>query len=123
MMTKSISGRLATVVLGSVLFWAPVATHFVEFPRMCYRPPRNTFAVEVEMTKDVKIIVEQHPDGFVAYPVGLRGVIVGQGGTRAEAIADVTSAIQFHVETFGVNELEMDEPLLGVFVADTQVAV
>ena len=75
------------------------------------------------MTRDVKIIVEQHPDGFVAYPVGLRGVIVGQGDTRAEAIADVTSAIQFHVETFGITELEMDEPLLGVFVADTQVAV
>jgi hypothetical protein len=33
MMTKSISGRLATVVLGSVLFWAPVATHFVHFPK------------------------------------------------------------------------------------------
>jgi len=67
------------------------------------------------MTKDVKIIVEQHPDGFVAYPVGLRGVIVGEGDARAEAIADVTSAIQFHVETFGITELEMDEPLIGVF--------
>jgi predicted RNase H-like HicB family nuclease len=54
--------------------------------------------------------------------VGLRGVIVGEGDTRAEAIADVTSAIQFHVETLGIKELEMDEPLLGVFVADTQVA-
>jgi predicted RNase H-like HicB family nuclease len=50
-------------------------------------------------------------------------VIVGEGDTRAEAIADVTSAIQFHVATFGVREIEMDEPLLGVFVADTQVAV
>jgi predicted RNase H-like HicB family nuclease len=47
----------------------------------------------------------------------------GQGDTRAEAIADVTSAIQFHIEKFGVKELEMDEPLLGVFVADDQVAV
>jgi predicted RNase H-like HicB family nuclease len=75
------------------------------------------------MTKEVKIIVEQHADGFVAYPVGLRGVIVGQGETREEAIADVTSAIQFHVETFGASELETGEPLLGVFVADTQIAV
>jgi predicted RNase H-like HicB family nuclease len=90
---------------------------------MCYRPRRNSFDIEGEMTKDVKIIVEQHPDGFVAYPVGLRGVIVGEGDTHAEAIADVTSAIQFHVDTFGVKELEMDQPLLGVFVADTQVAV
>jgi predicted RNase H-like HicB family nuclease len=75
------------------------------------------------LTKDIKIIVEQHPDGFVAYPVGLRGVIVGQGDTSEEAIADVTSAIQFHVETFGANELDTDEPLLDVFVADTRVAV
>jgi len=54
------------------------------------------------VARDVKIIVEQYPDGFVAYPVGLRSIIVGQGDTRAEAIADVTSAIQFHVETFGI---------------------
>jgi len=54
--------------------------------------------------KDVRVIIEQHPDGFVAYPVGLRGVIVGEGDTREEAIADVTSAIQFHVETFGTAE-------------------
>jgi predicted RNase H-like HicB family nuclease len=59
----------------------------------------------VHVTKDVRIIIEQHPDGFVAYPVGLRGVIVGQGDTREEAIVDVTSAIQFHVETFGTVEL------------------
>jgi len=75
------------------------------------------------VTKEVKIIVEQHPDGFVAYPVGLRGVIIGEGDTRDEAIADVTSAIQFHIETFGATQLELDEPLLDVFVADTRVAV
>jgi len=75
------------------------------------------------MTKKVKIIVEQHSDGFVAYPVGLRGVIVGQGDTREEAVADVASAIQFHAETFGTTDLESGEPLLDVFVTDTRVAV
>lgn len=79
--------------------------------------------LEADVTKEVKIIVEQHPDGFVAYPVGLRGVIIGEGDTRDEAIADVTSAIRFHVETFGATQLELDEPLLDVFVADAQVAV
>jgi predicted RNase H-like HicB family nuclease len=74
--------------------------------------------LEVDVTKEVKIIVEQHPDGFVAYPVGLRGVILGEGDTRDEAIADITSAIQFHIETFGATQLELDEPLLDVFVAD-----
>ena len=75
------------------------------------------------MTKEFKIIVERHADGFVAYPVGLRSVIVGQGDTHQEALADVTSAIEFHADTFGETELEPDEPLLDVFVTDTRVAV
>ena len=75
------------------------------------------------MAKNIKIIVEEHSDGFVAYPVGLRGVIVGQGGTRDEAVADITSAVRFHVETFGASVLEMDEPLLDVFVTEARVAV
>lgn len=49
----------------------------------------------------IKIIVEKHPDGYVAYPVGMKGVVVGQGDTYAEALADVKSAIDFHIETFG----------------------
>jgi predicted RNase H-like HicB family nuclease len=49
----------------------------------------------------VKIIIEKHPDGYVAYPLGLKGVVVGEGGSREEALADVESAILFHVETFG----------------------
>ena len=74
------------------------------------------------MAREFKIIVEQHADGFVAYPVGLRSVIVGQGDTHEEAVADVTSAIQFHADTFGATELEPDERLLDVFVTDTRVA-
>jgi hypothetical protein len=27
----------------------------------------------------VKIIVEKHADGYVAYPLGLYGVVVGEG--------------------------------------------
>jgi predicted RNase H-like HicB family nuclease len=72
---------------------------------------------------DLKIIVEQHPDGFVAYPVGLRGIIVGQGETRQQALSDVTSAIEFHVETFGLAELESEDQVLDVFVANTRIAV
>lgn len=48
-----------------------------------------------------KIIIEKHPDGYVAYPLGLKGVVVGQGDTYETALADVKSAIGFHVETFG----------------------
>jgi hypothetical protein len=28
----------------------------------------------------VKVVIEKHPDGYVAYPLGLKGVIVSQGG-------------------------------------------
>lgn len=48
-----------------------------------------------------KIIVEKHHDGYVAYPLGLKGVVVGQGDTYEQALADVRSAIHFHIETFG----------------------
>lgn len=60
--------------------------------------------------RDVTIIVEEHPDGFVAYPLGLDGVIVGQGDTYEAALADAESAIRFHVETFGSGVLKSNHP-------------
>ncbi len=51
--------------------------------------------------KRIKIIIEKHKDGYVAYPVGLKGVVVGEGDTYQEALEDVLSAIKFHIETFG----------------------
>ena len=53
----------------------------------------------------LKILIEKHPDGFVAYPLGVKGVVVGEGDTYEEALANVRSAIAFHVETFGVEVL------------------
>ena len=53
-----------------------------------------------------KIIVEKHADGYVAYPIGLKGVVVGEGNTYAQAVDDVTSAIKFHIETFGAEVLQ-----------------
>ena len=50
-----------------------------------------------------KILIEKHTDGYVAYPVGTLGVVIGEGNTCEEAIADAMSAIQFHIETFGKN--------------------
>ena len=51
--------------------------------------------------RQFKVIVEKHPDGYVAYPLGLKGIVVGEGDTYEEALADVKSAIQFHIDTFG----------------------
>jgi predicted RNase H-like HicB family nuclease len=70
-----------------------------------------------------KIIVEKHPDGYVAYPVGVNGVIVGEGESYEEALRDVTSAIKFHIETFGVDSLETDPAVLEVFIAETEIAL
>jgi len=52
----------------------------------------------------VKVIVEKHEDGYVAYPIGLKGTVVGEGNSFEEAVADITSAIEFHIETFGSDE-------------------
>jgi len=74
------------------------------------------------MVKQFKIVVEKHADGYVAYPLGLKGVIVGEGDTYEEALADVRSAISFHIETFGSTVLENDSPVLEAFVAEMGVA-
>ena len=34
----------------------------------------------------IKIIVEKHDDGYVGYPVGMRGIVVGDGDTYADAL-------------------------------------
>jgi len=73
--------------------------------------------------RQFKIIVEKHPDGYVAYPLGLKGVVVGEGNTYEEALADVKSAIQFHVETFGLDAVLDEAPVLEAFVAETGVAI
>ncbi len=73
--------------------------------------------------RNVKVIVEKHSDGYVAYPLGLKGVVVGQGDTYEEALADVRSAIRFHVDTFGHEVLEGEVPVLEAFVAEAGVAI
>ncbi len=68
-----------------------------------------------------KVVVEKHADGYVAYPLGIKGGVVGQGPSYDEALADLTSAIRFHAETFGVSELESDPEILEAFVAEARV--
>ncbi|MDD2921123.1 MAG: hypothetical protein PHQ36_02460 [Anaerolineales bacterium] len=75
------------------------------------------------MLQQFKIIVEKHPNGYVAYPLGLKGIVVAEGDTYEEALADVTSAIQFHIETFGKDVLNFETPVLEAFIAEAGVAV
>ena len=73
--------------------------------------------------KKLKILIEKHPDGYVAYPLGLKGVVVGEGDSREEALSDLESAIRFHVETFGPEVLDDDAPVLEAFIEEMGVAV
>ena len=78
------------------------------------------------MALKIKIIVERHDNGYVAYPLGLRdGVaIVGEGDTYDEALADVTSAIRFTLDNAGDEPTFSDEsPVLEAFIAEAEVAV
>ena len=68
-----------------------------------------------------KVIVERYADGFVAYPLGLKGVVVGQGDTYDEAMADVESAIRFHIETFGDEVLASESPVLEAYLDEARV--
>ena len=72
--------------------------------------------------KQIKVIIEKHPDGYVAYPVGVKGVVGGEGDSYEDALRDVQSALKFHVETFGTDVLDGDEtPVLEAFVAEASV--
>jgi predicted RNase H-like HicB family nuclease len=71
--------------------------------------------------KSIKIIVEKHSDGYIAYPLGIQGVVVGEGDTYEDALNDVRSAIAFHVETFGESVLEGDSSVLEAFVVEAMV--
>jgi predicted RNase H-like HicB family nuclease len=70
----------------------------------------------------LKLVIEKHSDGFVSYPLGLKGVVIGQGDTYDQALADVRSAIEFHIETFGPDAFETDSPVLEAFIAETKLA-
>ncbi|MHC1729555.1 MAG: type II toxin-antitoxin system HicB family antitoxin [Syntrophobacteraceae bacterium] len=54
--------------------------------------------------------------------MGLRGVVTAQGDSYEEALADVKSAISFHIETFVPEVIETFPPVLEVFVAEAGIA-
>lgn len=72
-------------------------------------------------TKTIKIVVEQHPDTFIAYPLSVEGAVVGQGDTAEEAFNQCVSALQAHVEAFGPEVLDVELPVLDAFMTETKV--
>lgn len=73
--------------------------------------------------RQFKIVVEKRPDGYVAYPLALKGIVVGQGDSYEEALSDVKSAIRFHIETFGEEVLDVEPPVLEAFVAEAGIEI
>ncbi len=70
--------------------------------------------------RSIKIIVEKHPEGYVAYPLGIKGIVVGEGDTYEEALANVKSAIQFNIESFGSEAFDADESV-EMFLAEVTI--
>ncbi len=73
--------------------------------------------------KQFRIIIEKHPDGYVAYPLGIKGAVVGEGDTYEEALADVKSAIRCYIEVFGPEIMEEESSAVETFLVEAEVAI
>jgi predicted RNase H-like HicB family nuclease len=73
--------------------------------------------------KQFKIIIEKKSDGYVAYPLGIKGVVVGEGDTYEEALGDVKSAIRCYIEVFGKETMEHESPAIETFLVEAEVAI
>jgi len=73
--------------------------------------------------KQFRIIIEKHPDSYVAYPLGIKGAVVGEGDTSEEALADVKSAIRCYIEVFGKETMENESPAIETFLVEAEVAI
>ena len=73
------------------------------------------------MTKTIKIVVEQHPDTFIAYPLSVDGAVVGQGETTEEAYNECVSALQAHIEAFSLEVLDVELPVIDAFMTETKI--
>jgi predicted RNase H-like HicB family nuclease len=106
------------VVLFNILLQIIIYCKIKKHDMIIYKNREGDFIM-----KQYKIVVEKHPDGYVAYPLGVKGVVVGQGDTYEEALSDVKSALRFHIETFGDKNLDIEPPILEAFVAEAGIDV
>ncbi len=75
------------------------------------------------MKKQIKVIVEKHRDGYVTYPIGLKGIVVAQGDSYQEVMDEIKSAIDFHIETFGKEVFESNDLASEVFIDETLIVM
>ncbi len=72
--------------------------------------------------RTLKVIIEKHPDGYVAYPVAVQGVVLGQGDSLGEAVADLRSALELHISCFGDEGFPRGPTPLEVFVGEVNIS-
>lgn len=81
--------------------------------------------------KSVKIIIEQHEDGFIGYPLGRpfgfeECTIIGRGSTYQEALDATRSAIVADINNYGINSffhaLYDNKPPIQTFLAELDMA-
>lgn len=70
----------------------------------------------------IKFVVEKHIGGYIAYPLGVQGVVAGQGSTYKEALDDAKSALKFHIETFGDDVLDDEAEIIEAFIEEEAIA-
>ena len=75
------------------------------------------------MQRRIKVIVQKTEDGYVAYPLGVKGIVVGDGDTFEEALEDIKSAINFHLETFGGEVLEQITAAEDIYITEAEVVL
>ena len=63
------------------------------------------------------------PRWVCSLPIGIKGIVAGQGDTFEEAPEDVKPAICTHVETFDRDVVDDGGPASGVFLTEAQVAI
>ena len=71
--------------------------------------------------KSIKMIVEKHPEGYIAYPLRIEGVVIGEGDSYQEALEDAKSALRFHIETFGIEVLDTEYSVLGASIGNLDI--
>ena len=70
--------------------------------------------------KKLKFVVEKYRDGYVAYPLGLKGAVVGEGASYESALADARSAAAFHIESFGKEAFDDQDDVMEASITEAR---
>ena len=81
-------------------------------------PIRSTKTTNIRVSLAI-VAIGPLPD--VGDDIREKRISLGQGDTYEEALADVQSAIRFHIETFGEETLHLDPPVIDAYLAETQL--